>query len=70
MKLTEKQKNCLYCSPNLKDVVPIVEDGEDFLAVENNGTIAFGNDGAVTCYDRLLNFCPMCGRPLGKEVEL
>lgn len=24
----------------------------------------FGDDGAVTHYDRLLNFCPMCGRKL------
>ena len=33
MKLTEKQKNCLYCSPDYKGVVPIVEDGGDFLKV-------------------------------------
>ncbi|MGJ3766083.1 hypothetical protein ACLOE0_02980 [Limosilactobacillus fermentum] len=70
MKMTEKQKNCLYCSPDLKGVVPIVEDGGDFLAIEDNGTIIFGTDGAVSYYKRLLNFCPMCGRPLNEEVEL
>lgn len=66
MKLTEKQKNCLYCSHDLKGVVPIVEDGGDFLAIEDNGTIIFGTDGAVSDYERLLNFCPMCGRELNK----
>lgn len=70
MKLTEKQKNCPYCSPNLKDVVPIVDGVGDFLAVENNGNVAFGNDGSVSYYERMINFCPMCGRPLGREVEL
>ncbi len=66
MKLTEKQKNCPYCSHDLEVMVPIVEDSESFLAIENDGTVAFGDDGAVTHYDRLLNFCPMCGRELNK----
>lgn len=70
MKLNEKYKGCLYCSPNPKDRVPIVENSSDFLAIENDGTVAFGNDGAVTHYERLLNFCPMCGRELnnGKKA--
>ncbi len=58
-------KTCPYCSPDLKGVVPIVEDGGDFLAIEDNGTIIFGTDGSVADYERLLNFCPMCGRRLG-----
>ena len=64
MKLTEKYKGCLYCSPNSKDRVPIVENSSDLLAIENDGTVAFGDDGAVTHYERRFNFCPMCGREL------
>ena len=65
MKLTEKYKGCLYCSPNSKDRVPIVENSSDFLAIENDGTVAFGDDGAVTFYEQVFKFCPMCGRRLG-----
>lgn len=65
MKLNEKYKGCLCCSPNPKDRVPIVKNGIDFLAVEDNGTVAFGDDGAVAQRERPFNFCPMCGRRLG-----
>lgn len=64
MKLNEKYKGCLCCSPNPKDRVPIVKNGSDFLAIEDNGTVAFGDDGAVAQRERLFNFCPMCGRGL------
>lgn len=64
MKLTEKQKNCPYCSPDKKVMMPIIADDSDFFAIENNGTISFGDDGSVTYYERLINFCPMCGRKL------
>lgn len=64
MRLTEKQKNCPYCSHDIEVMVPIVEDSSDFLAIENDGTVAFGDDGAVAQYERLFNFCPMCGREL------
>ena len=65
----ENNKTCPYCSHDLEVMVPIVEDSEDFLAIENDGTVAFGDDGAVAYYERLFNFCPMCGRKLdnGKE---
>lgn len=65
MKLNEKHTNCPYCSPSPKDRVPVIENGSDFLAVEDNGTVAFGDDGAVAQRERLFNFCPMCGRRLG-----
>lgn len=62
-------KICTYCSPDKKIMKPIIEGVGDFLAVENNGNIAFGNDGSVSYYERMFNFCPMCGRKLdnGKE---
>ena len=62
-------KTCPYCSPDKKINKPIVKGVGDFLAVENDGTVAFGDDGAVSYYEHLLNFCPMCGRKLdnGKE---
>ncbi|MEK1471409.1 hypothetical protein HC002_02325 [Limosilactobacillus fermentum] len=66
-------KTCPYCSPDKKVMMPIIEDGSDFLAVEDNGTIAFGDDGAVTHYERMLNFCPMCGRELNngkKQLQM
>lgn len=63
-------KICPYCSHNPEVMVPIVEDSADFLAIENDGTVAFGDDGAVTCYEQLINFCPMCGRKLNKGAKL
>ena len=60
----ENNKTCPYCSSDEKVRVPIIKGVGDFLAVENNGTVAFGDDGAVSYYEHLLNFCPMCGRKL------
>lgn len=57
-------KTCPYCSPDKRIMGSIVEGGSDFLAVSNDGTVVFGDDGAVSCYEHLLNFCPMCGRKL------
>lgn len=65
MKLNEKHTNCPYCSPDKKVMMPIIAGGGDFLSIENNGTVAFGDDGAVAQRERLFNFCPMCGRRLG-----
>lgn len=62
-------KICTYCSPDKKIMKPIIEGVGDFLAVENNGNIAFGNDGSVSYYERMFNFCPMCGRKLNKGEE-
>ena len=59
-------KTCLYCSPDKKIKKPIIEGVGDFLSVENNGDVAFGNDGSVSYYERLLSFCPICGRELNK----
>ena len=64
MKLNEKHTNCPYCSPSPKDRVPVIENRSDFLAIEPNGAIAFGNDGSVTFHERVFKFCPMCGREL------
>lgn len=64
MKINEKHTNCPYCSPSLKDRVSVIENSSDFLAIEPNGTIAFGNDGSVTFHERVFKFCPMCGRKL------
>ena len=66
MKLTKKQKNCPYCSPDKKVMMLIIAGGGDFLSIENNGTVVFGDDGAVSCYEHLLNFCPICGRELNR----
>lgn len=63
----ENNKTCPYCSPDKRIMKPIIADDSDFLSVENDGTIAFGDDGAVAYYERLLNFCPMCGRKLDNE---
>ena len=41
-------KTCPYCSPDKKIKKPIVKGVGDFLAVENDGTVAFGDDGAVS----------------------
>lgn len=60
-------KACPYCSPSPKDRVPVIENRSDFLAIEPNGTIAFGNDGSVTFHERVFKFCPMCGRKLNNE---
>ena len=62
----ENNKTCPYCSPDKKVMKPIIEGVGDFLSVENDGDVAFGNDGSVSYYERLLNFCPMCGRELNK----
>lgn len=72
MKINEKQNNCPYCSPRPAVRVPVIENRPDFLAIEPNGTIAFGNDGSVTFYERVFKFCPMCGRKLnnGRENRL
>lgn len=62
-------KTCPYCSSDKKIMKPIIAGVDDFLSIENDGTVAFGNDGSVSYYERMLNFCPMCGRKLdnGKE---
>ena len=65
----ENNKTCPYCSPDKKITKPIIEGVGDFLSVENDGTVAFGDDGAVSYYEHLLNFCPMCGRSLNEEKE-
>jgi hypothetical protein len=57
-------KTCPYCSPSPKDRVPVIENRSDFLAIEPNGAIAFGNDWSVTFHERIFKFCPMCGREL------
>ena len=62
-------KTCRYCSHDPKVRVPIIKGVGDFLSVEDNGTIAFGNDGAVSYYEQMINFCPMCGRKLNKGEE-
>lgn len=68
MKLTEKQKNCPYCHGGRK-AEPLVNEGPDFLAFDENGSVAFGDDGAITLYEHIFNYCPMCGRPLNEEEE-
>ena len=60
----ENNKTCPYCSPDKRIMRSIVGGGSDFLAISNDGTVVFGDDGAVSCYEHLLNFCPMCGRKL------
>lgn len=50
MKLTEKQKNCPYCHGGRK-AEPLVNEDSDFLAFGENGSVAFGDDGAVTLYE-------------------
>lgn len=65
----ENNKICPYCSPDKRIMKPIIKGVGDFLAVENDGTVAFGNDGAVSYYERMINFCPMCGRKLNKGEE-
>lgn len=68
MKLTEKQKNCPYCHGGRK-AKPLVENGDDFLSFDRHGSVCFGDDGAVTFYENIIKYCPMCGRPLNKEEE-
>ena len=53
-----------YCSPDKKIKKPIIEGVGDFLAVENDGNVAFCDYGTVSYYEHLLNFRPMCGRKL------
>ena len=54
----ENNKTCPYCSPDKRIMRSIVEGGSDFLAISNDGTVVFGDDGAVSCYEHLLNFSP------------
>lgn len=72
MKLNEKHTNCPYCSPRPEARGPVIENRSDFLVIEPDGTIALGNDGSVTFYERVFKFCPMCGRELnnGKKQSI
>lgn len=69
MKLTEKQKHCPYC-----------RDQADLLQIEHTNTVdqidvyIAGGDLRLDSYfsggDVLtINYCPMCGRPLGDDKE-
>ena len=64
----DKQKNCPYCHGGRK-AEPLVNEGPDFLAFDENGSVAFGDDGAITIHADVFNYCPMCGRPLNEEEE-
>lgn len=66
--LTEKQKNCQYCHGG-RHAKPIVDEGSDFLAFDLRGMVAFGDDGTVTIHGPIINYCPMCGRPLNRKEE-
>ena len=65
MKTREEQQKCEYCHGGRK-AKPIVEESSAFLAFDENGIVAFGNDGSVTTGEGYtkLNYCPMCGRKL------
>lgn len=77
MKLTEKQKDCPYCRSKRTD------DNLEIYQSEDNGYLSINSDGDVEIdegnlvmeenfylyQEKLFKFCPMCGRPLGKEVE-
>ena len=76
MELTEQQKNCPYCRSKRTD------DNLEIYQSEDNGYLSINSDGDVEIdegnwvmeedyylyQDGLFKFCPMCGRPLGKEV--
>lgn len=83
MKLTEKQKDCPYCHSEksligtpLDEITVYVSNGlhsyslkviYDFskTAVDDEEFMnaPFGGAG------RIINYCPMCGRPLNEEEE-
>ena len=76
MILTEQQKNCPYCRSKRTD------DNLEIYQSEDNGYLSINSDGDVEIdegnlvmeenfylyQEKLFKFCPMCGRPLGKEV--
>ncbi|MFT8556664.1 hypothetical protein [Liquorilactobacillus hordei] len=67
MENNAEQQKCEYCHGGIK-ARPIIEESSVFLAFDENGIVAFGNDGSVTTgeeYTRI-NYCPMCGRKLSR----
>lgn len=59
---------CEYCHGE-RNAKPIVENQSDFLAFDNHGIVAFGNDGSVSTGEgyKRFSYCPVCGRKLGDE---
>ena len=74
---TKQQKDCPYCRSKRTD------DNLEIYQSEDNGYLSINSDGDVEIdegnlvmeenfylyQEKLFKFCPMCGRPLGKEVE-
>lgn len=82
MALTEKQKNCPYCHENIlgqiKQIVHLNMDVADWMDPDihevlldprHSEIVLQGNVGGCGEYvaTKNINYCPMCGRPLGEE---
>lgn len=68
MKLTEKQKNCKYCHTD-KSLIEYEDLGFEVEAgVDNDGILYVdAGDGYHLLNQEInINYCPMCGRSLGK----
>lgn len=71
MELTEKQKNCPYCHIDKQGNTEYVYiDFGEGIRVFPDGVIEcdYDDDGmpSMMCCDAgTINYCPMCGRPLG-----
>ncbi|MFT9003165.1 MAG: hypothetical protein ABF991_00485 [Liquorilactobacillus hordei] len=63
MKSNVEQQQCEYC--HAKPIIDVLYQGA-FLAFDEDGVVAFGNDGSVTTSEHYarINYCPMCGRKL------
>lgn len=75
----EKQKNCLYCQGG----IPLMEEGEpsdddyNCVWIDKQGRLQQKTDAmSFNCIDtawgddgKQLNYCPMCGRPLGGNED-
>ena len=73
---TKQWKSCPYCSSNDPDAnAEIYKNGDEYLAIGSDGDVEIDEGNLVMEEDyylyqeKLFKFCPMCGRPMGKEVE-
>lgn len=67
---TKQWKSCPYCRSEDTDAnFEIYKDGDGYLAIGSGGDVEIlaTEENFYLYQEKLFKFCPMCGRPLGKE---